>query len=226
MRVHRAVLEDAKVEQISSEPPFSRAYWLAETLRARLLGGVYRPGQWIREATLRKEFAVSNGPVREALQVLIADKLLERIPYCGVRVVCLEPQDIVELFQLRSAMMELAAEIAAKKRLPDALAKIPEILEFLELNFEKKQPFLGVVTTWVAESSGSARLARAWHELFLQTQLYIPETRAHRANFERALQHIKAMIAAIAAGEPEVARIHARAFTRAQVEALGLDMTL
>ena len=122
-------------------------------------------------------------------------------------------------------MMELAAELAARRRDPHALAKIPDVLEFLELNLEQKRPFLGVVTTWVAESSGSIRLARAWHELFLQTQLYVPETRAHRANFERALEHIKAMIAAIAAGQSDDARSHARAFTRAQVEALGLDMT-
>ena len=45
-------------------PPSSRARWLARVLRERLLGGAFRPGEWIREAALRAEFGVSNGPVR------------------------------------------------------------------------------------------------------------------------------------------------------------------
>lgn len=204
--------------------PSSRAHWLAETLRSRLLAGVYRPGEWIRESTLREEFGFSNGPVREALHELISDKLLERVPYRGVRVTSLEPRDIVELFQLRSAMMELAADLAARRRDPVALSRVPEILEFLRLNLESKRPFTGIVTTWVAESSGSIRLAQAWHELFLQTQIYVPETRSSPSNFARALEHVRAMIAAIIAGDANAARENARAFTRAQVDALGFDM--
>ena len=202
----------------------SRSHWLAETLRSRLLAGVYRPGEWIRESTLREEFGFSNGPVREALHQLISDKLLERLPYRGVRVTSLEPRDIVELFQLRCAMMELAADLAARRRDPKALARVPEILEFLTLNLESKRPFTGIVTTWVAESSGSVRLAQAWHELFLQTQIYVPETRSSPSIFARALEHVRAMIAAICSGDAMAARENARAFTRAQVEALGFDM--
>lgn len=208
------------------ELPSSRSRWLAETLRARLLSGAYRPGQWIREATLREEFGVSNGPVREALQELMADKLLERVPYRGVRVVALEAADVVELFQLRSAMMELAAELAASRRDPVAMAKVPEILAYVEWSSEGQRPLTGAFTTWVAEASGSARLAQSWHDLYLQTQLYVTETRTSSLSFALSLEHIKALIAAIAAGEPAAARSHAREFTRAQVAALGLDIAL
>ncbi len=121
-------------------------------------------------------------------------------------------------------MMELAADLAARRRDPVALKRVPEILEYLTLNLESNLPFTGIVTTWVAESSGSLRLAQAWHELFLQTQVYVPETRSNPSTFVRALQHVRAMIAAITAGEAEAARENARAFTRAQVEALGFDM--
>jgi DNA-binding GntR family transcriptional regulator len=204
----------------------SRSRWLANTLRARLLSGGYRPGQWIREATLREEFGLSNGPVREALQELMADKLLERVPYRGVRVIVLEERDIVELFQLRSAMMELAAELAARRHDPGAIAKAPAILAYVEWSSERSRPLTGDFTTWVAEASGNARLAQAWYDLYLQTQLYVSETRSGQPDFAISLEHIKALIAAIAAGEPEAARAHARAFTRAQVGALGFDIEL
>lgn len=208
------------------ELPSPRSRWLAATLRARLLGGVFRPGQWIREAALREEFGVSNGPVREALQELMADKLLERVPYRGVRVVELEASDVVELFQLRSAMMELAAELAARRQDPVALAKVPEILAYVEWSSQASRPLTGTFTTWVADASGNARLARAWYDLYLQTQLYVTETRMSHACFALSLEHIKALIAAVAAGDPHAASSHARAFTRAQVNALGLDFAL
>jgi DNA-binding GntR family transcriptional regulator len=208
------------------ELPASRSRWLAETLRARLLSGVYRPGTWIREATIRAEFGVSNGPVREAFQELMADKLLERVPYRGFRVVELAASDVVELFQLRSAMMELAAELAARRRDPVAIALVPEILAYVEWSSQASRPLTGAFTTWVAEASGNARLAQAWHDLYLQTQLYVTETRTSQLSFALSLSHIKALIGAIADGDAAAAREHARAFTGAQVAALGLDIAL
>src|SRR5882757_3265505 len=92
------------------QPPAGRAEWLAGVLRQRLWNGDYRPHQWIRENALRAEFGLSNGPVREALQSLVAEGLLERVPYCGIRVLALSDREVVELFQLRLALLELAAE--------------------------------------------------------------------------------------------------------------------
>jgi DNA-binding GntR family transcriptional regulator len=204
-------------------PPSSRARWLARLLRERLLGGAFRPGEWIREAALREEFGVSNGPVREALQELIADGLLERVPYRGVRLIALDDRDIVELFQLRSALLELAAELAARRRDPGAMARIPEILAYIDWSSQAPRPLTGTFTTWLAEASGSTRLARTWHDLYMQTQLYVTESRASE-RFGNVVEHIKALIGAVAAGDGERAREHARTFTRAQVEALGLEM--
>jgi DNA-binding GntR family transcriptional regulator len=204
-------------------PPSSRASWLARLLRERLLGGAFRPGEWIREATLREEFGVSNGPVREALQELIADGLLERVPYRGVRLIALDDRDVLELFQLRSAMLELAAELAARRRDPGAMARIPEILAYIDWSSQAPRPLTGTFTTWLAEASGSTRLARAWHDLFMQTQLYVSESRANE-RFGEVVEHIKALIAAVASGDAPSAREHARAFTAAQVAALGLEV--
>ena len=44
---------------------------LASVLRERIVTGVYAPGEWIRESLLAQEFGYSNGPIREALQLLV-----------------------------------------------------------------------------------------------------------------------------------------------------------
>lgn len=214
------MIESAELPPV---PPSSRARWLARLLRERLLGGAFRPGEWIRETTLREEYGVSNGPVREALQELIADGLLERVPYRGVRLIALDDRDVVELFQLRSAMLELAAALAARRRDPAAMARIPEILAYIDWSSQAPRPLTGDFTTWLAEASGSTRLARSWHDLFMQTQLYVSESRASE-RFGDIVEQIKALIGAIADGDSARAREHARAFTQAQVAALGLEM--
>src|SRR5215472_14784231 len=110
-------------------PPAGRAAWLAQVLRERLWRGGYRPHQWIRESSLRGEFGLSNGPVREALQLLVAEGLLERVPYCGIRVIALDERELVELFQLRLALLEIAAELAALRRDPAMRAAAPQVKE-------------------------------------------------------------------------------------------------
>ena len=77
-------------DRISPEVPpstFSRAEWLASVLRDRIVKGIYKPGDRIRENELQQEFQLSNGPVREAIQKLVGDCILERAPWRGARVV-------------------------------------------------------------------------------------------------------------------------------------------
>ena len=57
----------------------------------------------------------------------------------------------------------------------------------------------------------------------MQTQLYVSESRASK-RFGDIVVQIKALIGAIADGDAPRAREHARAFTQAQVAALGLAM--
>ena len=115
---HRKTAERASAatrpaSAVGDDNRFSRASWLADILRERVIDGTYAPGDRIREAMLQQEFGFSNGPIREALQRLVADGLAQRAPWQGVRVIALGAQEIVDLFELRSALLEYAAERAA-----------------------------------------------------------------------------------------------------------------
>jgi len=99
----------------SVAPPSHRQLqqWVAERLRAGILTGRLRPGEWLRQARLAQEFGVSQMPVREALKRLAAEGLVEHVPYRGVRVVEFSPEDVEDLYVCRAFIESLAARFAA-----------------------------------------------------------------------------------------------------------------
>ena len=48
--------------------------WVADRLRAEILEGRRRPGDWLRQESVAREEGVSQTPVREALKQLVAAK--------------------------------------------------------------------------------------------------------------------------------------------------------
>jgi DNA-binding GntR family transcriptional regulator len=86
---------------------------ILERLRAAILNGELSPGEFIRQQRIAEQFGVSQMPVREALKALVAEGLVEDIPYRGVRVVQYTLKDIADLFALRSFLEGRTANAAA-----------------------------------------------------------------------------------------------------------------
>ena len=86
---------------------------VVEGLRAGILRGRYVPGQHLIEADLTRDFGVSRGPLREAFRRLSAEGLLQIVPNRGALVRQLSYREIVEIFQIRSALEPLSARLAA-----------------------------------------------------------------------------------------------------------------
>jgi DNA-binding GntR family transcriptional regulator len=205
--------------------PGGRAEWLAGVLRERLWSGAYRPHQWIREAGLRSEFGLSNGPVREALQLLVAEGLLERVPYCGIRVVALSEAEIVALFQLRLALLETAAELAALRRNEAALAAVPALLEQVRRDSIAPQlPAPGHLMFWLIEASGNREIALVWQRVAGRSRLYLNEAARRAADPKTLVRPAERLIGAIVAGKADVARKTIRSITEQQMAELGLTL--
>lgn len=77
---------------------------VAGALREMLFSGELAPGEPLREVTLAESFGVARSTVREALQVLTAEKLLTRLPHRGVTVTELTEHDIGEIFEARTVL--------------------------------------------------------------------------------------------------------------------------
>src|SRR6266516_5645461 len=74
---------------------------VASELRRRLLAGDYEGGQELRDTELSEEFGAARPTVRAAVQMLVADGLLERGRGRSARVRSFTASDAVDLYRLR-----------------------------------------------------------------------------------------------------------------------------
>ncbi len=81
---------------------------IADLLRESILTAELKPGQTMVESSLADQFGVSRAPLREALQILNAEGLIELIPYHKTMVRRLTRNDIEELYSLRSTLEAFA----------------------------------------------------------------------------------------------------------------------
>ncbi len=82
---------------------------VAEQMRAAILNGHYKPGEWLRQERLAQDLGVSQMPVREALKELAAEGLIEHVPYRGARVIVFSINDILDLYSHRAFLESRAA---------------------------------------------------------------------------------------------------------------------
>jgi DNA-binding GntR family transcriptional regulator len=212
-----------------TSPSATRADWLANVLRRRIMEGVYKPGERIREAALQQEFGMSNGPTREALQQIVADGIAERAPWRGISVVALDTAKLIELFQVRLALLEYAAELAARKITPTGKAAAEALKTQLNKSFELMRTdasshpsFSGQLSQWLLSVAGNEMMKELWNATMLRTLVYVNMSlRQHTPGANR--DHINSLIDAIVAGKPNAARTAARALTRQTLIDLGID---
>jgi DNA-binding GntR family transcriptional regulator len=100
-----------------------------EYLADKIIAGKYSSGDWLRQEDISTLLGVSQTPVREALDRLVASGLAERVPYRGVRVPILEPKEIVDAFLLRLILETAGARLAAKVIQPDEAHALSILVE-------------------------------------------------------------------------------------------------
>jgi DNA-binding GntR family transcriptional regulator len=93
----------------------------AQGLRAAISRGDLPPGLRLVEADLVQQLGVSRGSVRLALDALVAERLVERVPNRGARVRVVSTTEAVEITECRMPLEALLARKAAE-RVTDAEA--------------------------------------------------------------------------------------------------------
>jgi DNA-binding GntR family transcriptional regulator len=94
-------------------------------LNAAIINGELKPGTTLIEADLAAQLGVSRAPIREAINTLAAQGLVEIVPYHGTTVKKLSRKDIEELYSIRSLMEAFAIQrIIEAGSPPTALADL------------------------------------------------------------------------------------------------------
>lgn len=84
-------------------------------LLAGMDDGVYQPGQRINIARLCQTQDLSLAPVREALQILSGEGVIEWIPNVGPRMRVLSARDLLQMWQLLEAIHSVGFDLAAQR---------------------------------------------------------------------------------------------------------------
>ena len=92
-----------------------RSTAIAATLEDEIVSGRLAAGARLDEGSLTRRFGVSRTPVREALHVLVARSLAERIPYCGVVVVDITRERIEQMFEAMAEIEALCGRLASER---------------------------------------------------------------------------------------------------------------
>ncbi|TDE28976.1 GntR family transcriptional regulator [Actinomadura sp. 6K520] len=188
---------------------------LAGQIREFIVEGIssgrWEPGERIIERRIAAELGVSQGPVREALRQLEAQRLIESLPNRGARVREFTERDLAEIFPVRAGLERTAAELALprlsdgcldalekhNRRLGEA-AKGGDLHEQMRLSIAFHRE--------IVESAGNGLLVSVWEslgiELWTTLSLRLHDTEIYSKSAEHA-----ELIEAFRRRDPEAPRL-------------------
>lgn len=123
MNVPRAQTREIRRPQLSEE--------VAGRLRASIMTGELRPGEYIRMDETATQLGVSVTPVREALLTLRGEGMVSAVPHRGYVVAPLSRSDVEDIFALQSHLAVELAKAAAARITPEQAEALTELNDTL-----------------------------------------------------------------------------------------------
>jgi DNA-binding GntR family transcriptional regulator len=102
------------------------------SLKGGLISGMFQPGQVLVIRTVAASYGISPTPVREALQRLVAERLLTMQANRSIIVPPLSIDKFSELYRIRCALEGLAGELATEHFRPTDLVRIGKTVEAMD----------------------------------------------------------------------------------------------
>jgi DNA-binding GntR family transcriptional regulator len=93
----------------------SQAY---DAIEQMIIFQVVTPGSLVTEADLMTMTGIGRTPLREALQRLASDRLVELSPRRGILIPAISVESQLSLLEIRRPLEELAVSLAARRRSP------------------------------------------------------------------------------------------------------------
>ncbi|WP_326965933.1 FCD domain-containing protein [Arthrobacter sp. CG_A4] len=195
-------------------------------LRSIIVAGELPAGTWLRETSLAERMGVSRTPVREALNRLAAEGLVEISRNKGAQIFSFSPEDVTELYDVRAGFEPHAARLAVPRLDNDDVAHLAALSarmeeavaagKLSELN-ALNSPFHGIFV----EQCGNRHFAMALQAVMRPAlvahtfRIYSPEA------LKRSMLHHAELVAAAEARDGEWAEVIMRQHIRAAKNAAG-----
>jgi len=190
-------------------PPTAQEAVLTE-LRRAIGSGELRPGEQVLQDALAERFGVSRVPLREALKILEGEGQVVYRPHRGYFVAELDVADLREVYRIRDLLESEAVRVAVPRLTPvdlaamtsaaaavDAAAAADDLAAMTEAN--RRFHFV------LIEASGMPRLSRLTRILWDATDVYRSLYYSDAAHRRHVHDEHDDVIAAVRAGDAEVA---------------------
>lgn len=170
----------------SNHPVRSLADQVYERLRRNIVSGELGPNARIVELDIAAQMGTSQGPVREALQRLEREGLVQRRAHRATFVTDLVLDEMFELFSIRSMIEGFAIRHTVECITPEQCDQLAHLTELMREE-GRREDMLGLTVydmefhRLLCRWSGNATLMRAWDPLYSQIQRFV--VRTHRKYF-------------------------------------------
>ena len=103
-----------------------------EKLRSDIIEEKIPQGTYLVERTLAESMGISRTPVHDALNVLVVERLIKKIPNKGFVVAKVEKKDIIQLYAIRLQLEPLAVEWALPNISPTVIGRLKKNADRME----------------------------------------------------------------------------------------------
>jgi DNA-binding GntR family transcriptional regulator len=110
-----------------------------QNLKGRIMEGTLPPGQRLIIDDIAGELGLSIIPVREALQQLQSERLVEIRPHAGATVSPITPEDIEEVFTILEGMEAVAVRRIAAHRPPGLEDKLEALIKQMAVADKRRE---------------------------------------------------------------------------------------
>jgi len=174
---------DASISQLHPRrtKPASLSDQVYEQLRSAIISAERNPGEKLVELEIAAQMGTSQGPVREALQRLERDGLVERQARSATYVSSISMDEMYELFSVRSAVEGFAIRRAAQKITTEQCDYLQELIQEME-QAGKREDMITLAEydmqfhRFIVECGDSAGLMRVWATLSSQIQRFVVQS--------------------------------------------------
>ena len=181
---------------------------IRDLLLERIFKGELQPGDRLVEMQIAQELGTSQAPVREAFSELQSLGFVDHEPYRGTRVRSITVEEIAEIFPVRAALEELAAQEAADRfdgKVRDLEKEFEAMREAADRgDLQDLAAHDATFHRLIVEAAGNRVLLDTWRTLRVEARVVVTALKTDIDLHELAELH-RPLLEALKEGAPEKA---------------------
>jgi DNA-binding GntR family transcriptional regulator len=180
-------------------------------LEAQIVRGELAPGQRVPEAAVAAQLGISRAPVREACRALVQAGLLKAIRNRGVFVHTIDPDEAVQLYEVRAAIeAEMAGKLAERVG-PTEVDELERLLGEMDGEAQRPDPDAYYALnlafhSFIADNCGNLHMREIYRTASMKLHIYRRSRLRTERDMETSNAQHRRIVTAIRSGDAEAAR--------------------